>query len=226
MWFDKFKRYFDEGVWSESMVADAVVKGKISESQYAEIIGHPYQGGQAASNLTQRVTALEEELTAAKIVLGVGDAPLVEHARMTRSLLEKGAQSLPDVDLMQMPSILPKWEDLVASAYVVEENQVPFKFQYNGEPYKCIKAGQNFQAQWVPGLNTSSIFTRIAPETESGTVENPITAARGMEYTYGLYYLDPENGKTYLCKRGDETGSITLYALPHEQTPHYFQLVT
>lgn len=151
---------------------------------------------------------------------------LIEYARKARAMIEKGAQALPDADLLEMPGILPKWEDLVASAFVVEENQVPYKFQYDGLPWKCIKAGQNFQAKWVPGLDTASIFTRIAPDTESGTLENPITAARGMEYTYGKYYRDPEDGKTYLCKREDETGTIILQYLPHEQAPHYFQLVT
>ena len=151
---------------------------------------------------------------------------LVEYAKQFRSLVEKAAQSLDDADVLQIPSILPKWEDLVAVAYTVEEKQVPFKFQYNGVPYKCIKAGQVFQAQWVPGQNTASIFTRIAPETEDGTLANPITAARGMEYTYGLYYRDPEDGQIYLCKRGEETGTVILQYLPHEQTPHYFEVVT
>lgn len=151
---------------------------------------------------------------------------LVEYAKQFRSLVEKAAQSLDDADVLQIPSILPKWEDLVAVAYTVEEKQVPFKSQYNGVPYKCIKAGQVFQAQWVPGQNTASIFTRIAPETEDGTLANPITAARGMEYTYGLYYRDPEDGQIYLCKRGEETGTVILQYLPHEQTPHYFEVVT
>lgn len=151
---------------------------------------------------------------------------LLEYAMQFRAMVEKASQSLTEADVLKVPSILPKWEDLVEAAYTVTAEQVPFKFQYGGDPWKCIKEGQNFQAQWVPGLETASILTRIAPETETGTLENPITAARGMEYTYGLYYLDPEDGKTYLCKRGDETGSITLYVLPHEQTPHYFQLVT
>ena len=151
---------------------------------------------------------------------------LIEYAKKFRSLVEKASQSLDDADVLQMPSILPKWEDLVAVAYTVEGKQVPFKFQYNGVPYKCIKAGQNFQAQWIPGQDTASIFTRIAPETEDGTLENPITAARGMEYIYGKYYRDPEDGKVYLCKRGEETGTVTLQFLPHEQTPHYFEVVT
>lgn len=147
---------------------------------------------------------------------------LIEYAKQFRTLVEKAAQALDDADVLQMPSILPKWEDLVAVGYTVEEKQVPFKFQYNGLPWKCIKAGQNFQDQWVPGLDTASIFVRISLDTEEGTLENPITAARGMEYVYGKYYKDPEDGKTYLCKRGEETGSIILNYLPHELVIHYF----
>ena len=136
--------------------------------------------------------------------------------------MEKAAQALDDEDVLQMPSILPKWEDLVAVGYTVEEKQVPFKFQYNGLPWKCIKAGQNFQAQWIPGLDTASIFTRIAQESEAGTIDNPITAARGMEYEYGKYYLDPEDGKTYLCQRQGGSGTVTLNYLPHELVLQYF----
>lgn len=147
---------------------------------------------------------------------------LIEYAKQFRNLVEKAAQALDDADVLQMPSILPKWEDLVAVAYTVEEKQVPFKFQYNGLPWKCIKAGQNFQAQWVPGLDTASIFTRIAQESESGTIDNPITAARGMEYEYGKYYLDPEDGKTYLCQRQGGSGTVTLNYLPHELVLQYF----
>lgn len=149
---------------------------------------------------------------------------LVAYAKQFRSLVEKASQSLEDEDVLKVPSILPKWEDLVAVAYTVEEKQVPFKFQYGGVPYKCIKAGQNFQAQWIPGQDTASIFTRIAGETEDGTLEKPITAARGMEYTYGKYYHDPEDGKIYLCKRGEETGTVTLQYLPHELVGQYFTL--
>lgn len=147
---------------------------------------------------------------------------LIEHAKMVRSLLEKASQSLSDADILKAPTILPFWEDLVEAQYTVEEKQVPFRFQYNGLPYKCIKPGQNFQAQWIPGLDTASIFVRISLDTEEGTLENPITAARGMEYVYGKYYKDPEDGKTYLCKRGEETGSIILNYLPHELVIHYF----
>lgn len=45
-----------------------------------------------------------------------------------------------------------------------------------------------------------------------------------MEYEYGLYYFDPEDGKTYLCEReGEEPGTkIILQYLPHEVVGQYF----
>ena len=60
------------------------------------------------------------------------------------------------------------------------------------------------------------------PEQPEGSKDNPITASRGMTYEYGLYYYDPEDGKTYLCQRQNETGTIKLEYLPHELIGHYF----
>ena len=60
------------------------------------------------------------------------------------------------------------------------------------------------------------------PEQPEGAKDNPITASRGMTYQYGLYYYDPEDGKTYLCQRQNETGTIMLDYLPHELIGHYF----
>ena len=56
------------------------------------------------------------------------------------------------------------------------------------------------------------------------TQEDPIPAAKGMEYTYGLYYTDPEYGKLYRCERTGEQpgGKVTLQFLPHELVGLYF----
>ena len=148
-----------------------------------------------------------------------------KEARLFRQKIEKGSQILTDEELIETPYILPSWESLVTKAYEVKEEELPFKFQYNNLPYKAIKSGQVFQAQWVPGLDTASIFVRIQLETEDGTQDTPITASRGMEYEYGKYYLDPEDNNIYLCKRGTESGTITLYYLPHELIGHYFESV-
>ena len=49
-----------------------------------------------------------------------------------------------------------------------------------------------------------------------------------MEYEYGKYYLDGEDGKTYLCERTGEQagGKITLQYLPHELIGNYFKAVS
>ena len=59
---------------------------------------------------------------------------------------------------------------------------------------------------------------------QTGTIDDPIDAARGMEYTYGLYYKDPEDGKIYICQRIGEAagGTVVLQYLPHELVGHYF----
>ena len=49
-----------------------------------------------------------------------------------------------------------------------------------------------------------------------------------MEYQYGLYYLDPEDSKLYLCKRTGEAegGKVILQYLPHELIGQYFEEMT
>ena len=41
--YDRIKRFYDGGLWTKSMVGDAVVKGVITPAQYEEITGEPYQ---------------------------------------------------------------------------------------------------------------------------------------------------------------------------------------
>ena len=41
--FAKVKRYYDEGLWSKSMVRNAVVKGWITAEEYELIVGEPYE---------------------------------------------------------------------------------------------------------------------------------------------------------------------------------------
>ena len=62
------------------------------------------------------------------------------------------------------------------------------------------------------------------PGVYGWTQDDPIPAERGMEYVYGLYYLDSEDGKLYLCQRtGDAAGgTVVLQYLPHELVGHYF----
>lgn len=148
----------------------------------------------------------------------------MEEARRLRPLIEKGVQSLSDADSLEAATLFPRWEDLVALGSV--EAAAGFKFRGpDGELYKCRNENPAFQADWVPGVNTSALYVRVADDTETGTADNPIPADRGMEYVYGLYYLDPEDGKIYICRRTGEAdgGTIVLAYLPHELMGQYFE---
>lgn len=147
---------------------------------------------------------------------------IVELIERLHAVISAGVALVDDRTALIAPEIYPSWEWLVEQDYEVKKEEVPMRFQFGGQLYKCIKAGKTFKSEWVPGVGTASIFMRVANEDESGTIENPIEAARGMEYEYGKYYHDPEDGKVYLCKRGEEIGTITLQFLPHELIDHYF----
>lgn len=79
---------------------------------------------------------------------------------------------------------------------------------------------------WEPGVAGWSPYNP-EPTEEDGSQEHPFTATRGMEYEYGKHYLDPEDSKTYLCKRTGEAegGKVTLQYLPHELIGQYFEEV-
>ena len=41
--FKKIKKWYDQGLWTKEMVANAVVKGILTPNQYEEITGEPYE---------------------------------------------------------------------------------------------------------------------------------------------------------------------------------------
>lgn len=41
--FNKVKTYYDKGLWKISRVREAVVKGWITEEEFTEITGKPYE---------------------------------------------------------------------------------------------------------------------------------------------------------------------------------------
>ena len=48
--FKKIKKWYEQGVWTKMMVANAVVKGVITAEQYEEIVGEPYESGDGGVN--------------------------------------------------------------------------------------------------------------------------------------------------------------------------------
>ena len=150
---------------------------------------------------------------------------LLTMARTLRPYIEQAAQSLPDADGLKAKALYPRWEKLVQLGSVTSE--AGYRFTYDGDLYKCVNADPTFQSDRVPGNGTAALYVRV-DEAHAGTLEDPIPAARSMEYVYGLHYADPEDGKVYLCTRTGETagGTITLHYMPHELVGLYFREVT
>lgn len=159
-----------------------------------------------------------ETESAKATVTALAGAP-VTYARAVklRPIIEQAAVSLSDGEAATVPELITAWAYPVAYAEGDRRS-------YGGKVYKCQQAHTS-QADWTPD-KTPALWAVIDAE-HAGTQADPIPASRGMEYEYGKYYLDSEDGKVYLCERTGEQagGKITLQYLPHELIGNYFKAV-
>ena len=132
--------------------------------------------------------------------------------------MDAAAAMLNDNQATKAPRIYPLWKAGIA---VSEGDR--FYYSVTDRLYK-VREGKSHttQSDWTPDI-TPDLWA-VIEETHTGTQDDPISAARGMEYVYGMYYLDSEDGKLYLCQRTGEAegGKIVLQYLPHELVGHYF----
>lgn len=158
----------------------------------------------------------ETESAKATVTVLAGEPVTYARAVKLRPIIEQATVSLSDGEAASVPEIITAW------AYPVKYNEGDRR-SYGGKVYK-VRPGQGHtsQADWTPD-KTPALWAVIDAE-HAGTQEDPIPAARGMEYEYGKYYLDGEDGKVYLCERTGEQagGKITLQYLPHELLGQYF----
>lgn len=156
----------------------------------------------------------ESELSAATVTALVGQSITPQRAARLRPVIEAAATILPDSDAATAVELFPKWAYPVS--YIVGN-----RVSDGGKLYKCQQAHTS-QEGWKPSA-TPALWV-VIDVTHAGTQDDPIPAARGMEYEYGKYYLDSEDGKTYKCERIGEAagGKIVLQYLPHELTGQYF----
>ena len=159
----------------------------------------------------------ESELSEATVTALVGQSITPQRAARLRPMIEAAATSLPDSDAATAVELFPKWAYPVS--YIVGN-----RVSDGGKLYKCRQAHTS-QTDWNPAA-TPALWT-VIDVTHAGTQDDPIPAARGMEYTYGLYYKDPEDTKLYKCERTGEAagGKIVLQYLPHELVGNYFTAV-
>lgn len=131
---------------------------------------------------------------------------LVELAYKLRPYIEMAAQSLDDTDALDAVQLYPNWKNLCAESYFAET--AGYKFQHEGLLYKTVQNKFTFQSQWIPGVGTESIYTRI-DETHTGTISDPIPYDGNMELFNGLYYT--QDDVLYLCIR--DTGTAVYHPL-------------
>ena len=160
----------------------------------------------------------ESELSEATVTALVGQSITPQRAARLRPVIEAAATSLPDSEAATAVELFPAWAYPVSYA-------VGNRVSDGGKLYKCQQAHTS-QDGWKPSA-TPALWV-VIDVAHAGTQDDPIPASRGMEYEYGKYYLDSEDGKTYLCERTGEAagGKIVLQYLPHELVGQYFTEAT
>lgn len=156
----------------------------------------------------------ETESAKATVAALAGEPVTYARAVKLRPIIEQAAVSLSDGEAATVPELITAW------AYPVDYAEGDRR-SYGGKVCKCRQAHTS-QADWTPD-KTPNLWA-VIDAAHAGTQADPIPASRGMEYEYGKYYLDGEDGKTYKCERIGEAagGKIVLQYLPHELLGQYF----
>ena len=169
----------------------------------------------------------ETESAKATVTALAGEPVTYARAVKLRPIIEQASESLPDSDAAKAVEMFPRWADHIGETVKPGDRRSDTDESGVLHVYRVNKGqGHTTQENWPPH-STPAMWTIINVD-HAGTQDDPIPAARGMEYTYGLYYKDPEDTKLYLCERTGEQagGKITLQYLPHELVGNYFKAVS
>lgn len=172
------------------------------------------------------VPLTDAENAVGAVVALTGEVVTMARAAEMRPMIEAAATSLPDSDAAKAVELFPRWADHIGETVKPGDRRSDMDESGVLHVYRVNKGqGHTTQENWPPH-STPAMWTIIDAE-HAGTQEDPIPASRGMEYEYGKYYLDGEDGKVYLCERTGEAagGKITLQYLPHELVGNYFKAV-
>ena len=169
----------------------------------------------------------EAETAVGAVVALTGEVVTMARAAELRPVIEQASASLSDGEAAKSPELFPRWADHIGETVKPGDRRSDMDESGVLHVYRVNKGqGHTTQENWPPH-STPAMWTIINVD-HAGTQDDPIPAARGMEYTYGLYYKDPEDTKLYLCERiGEQSGNkITLQYLPHELVGQYFKEAT
>lgn len=165
----------------------------------------------------------ETESAKATVTALAGEPVTYACAVKLRPIIEQASESLPDSDAAKAVEIFPRWADHIGETVKPGDRRSDTDESGVLHVYRVNKGqGHTTQENWPPH-STPAMWTIINVD-HTGTQDDPIPASRGMEYEYGKYYLDSEDGKVYKCERIGEAagGKIVLQYLPHELVGQYF----
>lgn len=133
-----------------------------------------------------------------------------------RDFVKKARLTADDSTALKGMELYPEWAANIAVS-------VGDRYRYADKLYKCAQA-HTTQVDWTPNA-TPALWVVIDVE-HAGTIDDPIPAAKGMEYVKGKYYI--ENGVIYLMNRQGmaEGESVVLQYMPSELVGQYFEVVS
>ena len=137
----------------------------------------------------------------------------LDEAVKFRKMVENAASNLPDAEAVQANALFELWSEK-------KDFGIGDRVCYNGALYRCYNP-VTANPEWTPDVTPAhwEVFTF----GESGTQDDPITAARGMRYFINFFYMD--NEKIYKCVRDDTGDGTRLDYLPGELVGNYFEEV-
>ena len=122
----------------------------------------------------------------------------LDEALRIKPLIQKGAQSLNNAEALEVKGIYPTWDECVKLGQIDTEGKPGYKFTYGKDLYSCANGNPTFQSDWIPGIDTAALYTRI-DETHTGAINDPIPYSGNMALEQGKYY--EQDGVVYLCTR-------------------------
>ena len=141
----------------------------------------------------------------------------IERAKQLRQMAKINAAALDDSAAVEVRTLYDEWKK---DEPVVEGDRR--YYPPTDILYKCA-AAHTTQADWTPDV-AITLWTPVDVE-HKGSLEDPIPAMVGMEYTKGKYYI--ENNVIYLMDRAGmaDGESVVLHYLPSQLVGQYFELV-
>lgn len=131
-----------------------------------------------------------------------------------RAQLEALGETMPDETLVAIPALAHRW--LPNGHYTVG-----YRVQYDGCLYKCRTEHDAINdPNRAPDL-AASLWELIAPPSEDGSREHPISFASGMALENGKYYTQYD--VLYLCIRDS---GVPLYNDLRDLVGNYVEVVS